>query len=120
MAAYQVVPYSASALQDALVNGSHKRELAISGKSHAQYLDEYLRHLEAKKIVIETPYVDRDFLEDFAAYHVRCFVPYSKSCSRLHFFGISFNRSQLDGAILRRRRSQDLEGAYLGFIVVKP
>jgi hypothetical protein len=120
MAAYKVVPYSASALQDALLKGSHKQELAVSRKSHAQYLDEYLRYLKTKTIVIETPYVDRDFLEDFAAYHVRCFVPYSKSCSRLHFFDIDFSRSQLDAAILRRRRTKDLEQAYLGFIVVKP
>lgn len=120
MAAYKVVPYSASALQDALVKGSHNGELIVSTKSHAQYLNEYLRHLEAKTIVVETPYVDRDFLEDFAAYHVRCFVPYSKSCSRIHFFKIKFNRSKLDAAILRRRRWEDLEKAYLGFIVVKP
>jgi len=75
MAAYKVVPYSVSALQAALVKGSHNQELAVSTKSHAQYLDEYLRHLEAKTIVIETPYVDRDFLEDFAGSGLSCATP---------------------------------------------
>jgi hypothetical protein len=107
-------------LQDALVEGSHNHELTIATKGHVRYLDEYLRDVGAKTMVIETPYVDRDFLEDFAAYHVRCFVPYSKTCSRIHLFGTDFKRSQFDAMILHRRGSKDLKEAYLGFIVVKP
>src|SRR5271170_1136471 len=109
MASYKVVRYAVSALQDALVEGSHNHELTVATKGHARYLDEYFRDLGAKTMVIETPYVDRDFLEDFAAYHVRCFVPYSKTCSRIHFFDINFKRSQFDAMILRRRRLKDLK-----------
>jgi hypothetical protein len=120
MAFYTITPYTGSALQDALVKGSHDQDPTIANKNHAQYLDDYLRDRGARTMVVETRYVDRDFLEDFAAYHVRCFVSYENTCSRLHFFSIDINRRQFDAVALRRRLSQDFQKAYLGFIVVKP
>lgn len=58
----------------------------IRDKHHIDYLDGFLSRLSCKTIVVEAPYVDRDFLDDFAAYHVRAFQAYQRFCVRLHFF----------------------------------
>jgi len=84
--AYEVRPYSLEALVrlTAALSGQNTPE-EIRGKSQPAYLDEYFRHGGVKTIVVERGYVDRDYLEDYAAYYVRCFEPYDRYCSRLHF-----------------------------------
>ena len=98
-------------------------EEAVSNKSHPAYLDSYFTALKARTIVVEPSYVDRDYLEDFAYYYVRCYEPYERYCSRLHFFSEAFDetafRSLLsggDGALT----IEALKQSYCGFIVIKP
>ena len=95
----------------------------IRRKPHIEYLKEYLLELGTKTVVVESEYIDRDFLEDFAGYYVRCFQPYEKKCSRLHFFAVSISEEELRG-LLRGAPSgislRELNEHYLGFIVIKP
>ena len=119
---YEVVPYSIAELKRLLGN-SRCPPGVIDGKLHSIYFDEYFRELKAKTIVVEPSYVDRDYLEDFAGYYVKCFESYGRWCTRLHFFDRLLTRPEFEatlrgdpGALARG----DLEGSYLGFIVVKP
>lgn len=120
MLPYTVVAYSADALKAALVEGSYGKNEDVRNKSHAAYLDGYLREIGARTMVVEQGYVDRDFLEDFAAYHVRCFAGYERTCTRLHFFSQSFDERNFEERLLRRDSVAALQSSYLGFVVVKP
>ena len=92
-------------------------------KLHCEYFREYFDALRARTIVVERGYVDRDFLEDFAAYYVRCFPSYRKTCTRLHFFARPFSlrafRRLVRGELAPLTITQ-LQQDYLGFVVVKP
>ena len=73
-------------------------------------------------MLVEESYVDRDYLEDFSAYYVRCFHPYERTCARLHFFTAAFTQDQFarllqgEGDLSRDALSQ----GYRGFLVVRP
>ncbi|MCU0288478.1 MAG: hypothetical protein MUF15_19045 [Acidobacteria bacterium] len=89
-----------------------------------EYFNEYLKSndIEAKTIVVENGYIDRDFLEDFSAYYVRCFTDYKRKCTRLHFFNNKFFQDEFDFFLEKYEPSfaNDLYKGYLGFIVLKP
>jgi len=120
--------YSAEALADLLVEASVRGteqtdNRFVRRKPHLRYLQEYLGSLSCASIVVEHNYIDRDFLEDFAAYHVRSFHPYQRYCTRLHFFSKPWTQSNLEAAILRvdgGATPQALQATYLGFAVLRP
>jgi len=92
---------------------------------HAKYLYEYLTHPDvgAVSMVLEPDYVDRDYLDDYAAYYVSCFYPYDRFCKRLHFFKEAISRQRFRKIIRGEASPASLERfkkAYLGFIVVRP
>lgn len=113
-----VLPYSPSTLCEVLASTSHNPREVVEAKLHAAYFEEYFAKLSAKTIVVEPEYVDHDFLEDFAAYYVRCFQHYSRKCARVHLFSEVF-----DDATFARIFAADqgthrlLQSSYLGFIV---
>lgn len=118
-----VVPYSIATLIRLLAEKSKNTVEVVKAKLHSTYFEEYFANIRAATIVIEDEYVDRDFLEDFAAYYVRCFHPYDRYCSRLHFFGLEFDEREFD-LLLRgapeKVSAKALNDSYCGFIVVKP
>jgi hypothetical protein len=80
-------------------------------------------------MVIEEHYVDRNFIEEVAAYYSRCFRQPPNSCARIHVFGERFSAATLralqvaaaaGGRRALKRAEQLLTRAYLGFIVVRP
>ena len=54
----------------------------------------YLTELDATTVLLETDYVDRDYLEDYSRYYVKCFNRYGERCARLHFFKNDFDHQQ--------------------------
>lgn len=85
------------------------------------YLSKYLSELGAKTVVIEEEYVDKNFLIDYAKFYARSFNAPPRFTIRLHFFSIDFKEDGFKKAL----RSNDtlvkqIQGSYLGFIVVKP
>jgi hypothetical protein len=118
---YTTADYSVSTLATLFDRYSHKGSCRSQVKSHLDYFGYYFDTLEAKTVIIEYPYTDRDYLEDYAAYYARCHVPYEKRCARLHFFNERFDQALLHHAIQRVESAvQQLRRSYLGFIVVKP
>ena len=95
----------------------------IKNNNHVLYLFDYLNDLGAKTVVLESRYIDHDYLEDFAGYYVRCFNKYRRTTSRLHFFSESFDSSQFRRVILKTPNGilgKKLIKSYLGFLVIKP
>lgn len=121
---FQVFPYSIDKLISLLAEKSIASPRAVSNKFHSVYFKEYFQKLQTKTVVVENDYVDRDFLEDFAGYYVRCFKNYKRYCTRLHFFNSSFGDTDLQNLLKGNPTSQlneeILQNAYLGFVVVRP
>ncbi len=121
IAPYKVVPYNIDRLISLLVEGSLASRAQVENKLHRLYFEGYFSGIKAKTIVVEYEYIDRDYLEDFASYYVKCFHSYYRKCTRLHFFNMPF--SQRSFSLILSGKStvlpKKLQKAYLGFIVVK-
>ncbi len=92
------------------------------------YLFVYLSNaaMGARSFVVESHYVDRHFLDDYAAYYSRSFNAPLPYCGRLHFFTLEqreiervFKGAYADPAALERARRK-LQSAYCGFVVKRP
>jgi hypothetical protein len=120
--AFAVLPYSPDALVSQLDN-EHVSAETIGKKRQVGYLKDYLQTIGARTLLVEFEYIDRDFLEDFAAYYVRCFANYDRRCKRLHFFSIDFSEDQFRETLSTGEGALGIEALqqnYLGFIAVKP
>lgn len=86
-----------------------------------QYIREYLRDLEAKSVIIEPNYFDRDYLAEFSSFYAVSSRGYPNICRRFHFFALP-----LDNDIFRQALGGDnvalgkLQQSYLGFCVIRP
>lgn len=119
---FEVVPYSKAKLEQLLVTFSDSSS-SIARKLHLDYFEGYFGQIGAQAIIIEHDYVDRDFLEDYAAYYVRCFQPYKRYCRRLHFFRCEVTQESFSKALNGDTDGvpiDTLQEKYLGFVVVKP
>jgi hypothetical protein len=102
---------------------------AVHDKDNLKYFEKYFEDVKAGTIVVEYPYIDRGFIEDYAGYYSRCFHQYERFCTRLHFFDDTISTRQI-GHFLKSLLKipptaedsmvQALNNAYLGFFVVKP
>jgi len=90
MSAFEVFPYDIERLKAILADKSLSDPEQVAQKVHVQYFAEYLVAQGASTILVEQCYVDHDFLDDFAAYYVKCFREYARFCTRLHFFRNAF------------------------------
>lgn len=122
---FEVHPYSIEVLVEILADRSEASRLDIQSKLHCMYLKDYFLspEINAQTILVENNYIDRDYVEDFAEYYVRCFRHYRKKCTRVHFFDNLFSSEDFESVL--RGDNQELAEAlrkdhYLGFIVIKP
>lgn len=120
---FEIETYTREKLIEVIVSKSEASSGLIEAKNHVDYLDEYFHELGAKTILVENNYFDRDYLEDYAAHYARCFHRYRRRCTRLHFFSDEIRKEQFL-ALLRRESvppaTNNLQLAYLGFLVVRP
>ncbi len=86
-----------------------------------QYLRCYLADLQARSLLIESNYFDRDYLSEFEAFYATTSVGYPNVCRRVHAFSTPVTRAIFERAVggdhAARQRLQD---AYLGHIVLRP
>ena len=87
-----------------------------------QYLLNYLHGLNAKKILIEPNYFDRDYLSEFASFYSTSVYGYENICQRFHFFSDdNIDRALFEKAVGEDQKSiQVLKNSYLGFCVLRP
>lgn len=120
----EVYEYDIRVLRQLIADKSETDLATTAQRLHPQYFEEYFGELKAKTILVENCYIDRDYLEDFSAYYVRCFASYKRLCTRLHFFACEFTRDKVIELLQNPERAtislEALSKDYLGFIVVKP
>ena len=121
MSLARVVPFSAENLHGALANSNATVD-EIAEHGPANYLLEYLRYMRASAIVVEDPYTDADFLDDYAAYYARCYSAFGRRCKRLHFFRRDLTDESFRDLVRTANEDQisGLQHDYLGFIVARP
>lgn len=71
------------------------------------------QHLGVKTVVLESRYVDTDFLDEFRTCYSHSFRCYPSLCKRIHFFKGSFTKEKLPSLNL-------VEQGYLGLSLVRP
>ncbi len=122
---YRVDFYHFNNLVHRVASATHRRPYDVCVKPQIKWLDNYLQKMNAETMVVEQDYVDRDYLDDYVAFHARSFSTYGRFCTRLHFFTSRFTlktlRAAVDADELGRGRILDfLQRNYLGFTVVRP
>lgn len=94
----------------------------------------YLNEMKVATAVIETEYVDRDYLDDYVRFYSRCYVKYPRRCHRIHFFKNEYKKEFIEDLLAKPDPSTaDESGAspkddaftnfakdYLGFVVIRP
>lgn len=122
--AFEVFPFDLDRLIELIAEASFRKSPEeIKSKQHIAYFQSYLPSIGARTMLVERRYIDRDFLEDYAAYYVRCFQPYDRECNRIHFFSEAFTTADFGACISggpSKLSPANLQDAYLGFVVVKP
>lgn len=87
----------------------------------AVYLRRYLEDLDAKTVLVEPYYFDRDYLAEFAAFYCVSASGYQNICQRLHFFDQPIDRSDIERAQANDTdAARRLRDSYLGFVVIRP
>lgn len=120
------VPFSREALQTEICRAS----FAVEGTEPTQirYIGSYLSHLEikARTILIEAPYVDRHYLEEYANYYATTLRPPPPKATRLHFFRNDLTDEVFTELIFQAADGnfaevcKDLSDHYIGFAVIRP
>lgn len=87
-----------------------------------KYLDEYLKKIEVRTVIIEHEYVDRNFIDDYCGYYARSFRDYPKKCVRLLLFSSVFDDDYLKAAVSAKdnERRDSISNSFLGYIVLRP
>lgn len=125
---FEVIPFNEQNLAKALSNNKYlpETEVPTAKPFHFRYLLSYLgtSGLAAGTIVIESSYVSKSYLNDYASYYSLCFEPYKKHTKRIHFFQSEFSKRTFSFAILNPEGSANKKvfGGlnYLGHVVAKP
>jgi hypothetical protein len=90
------------------------------------YLTEYLKQLGCRTLVIESHYIDRDYIDDVALFYSRSLRGYPNYCQRFHFFSSDFDSARWRTLISDANRGPHrgapelLHTSYLGYSVVRP
>ncbi|MHB8202506.1 MAG: hypothetical protein ACYDHG_02240 [Desulfomonilaceae bacterium] len=119
---YSVEPYSIESLRRILTSHIEGDTRKVLSKSHIAYFKTYFSELKAQTLVVEEPFIDRDFLDDFSGYYDRCYEDYQRKCKRVHFFDIRFSEQEFDSWLFKPASPpvvKRFQNSYLGFIVVK-
>ena len=109
--------------------GDFVEERYLGNSPSARYMYEYLQRLDAKTVVVEEEYVDREFLKDYAKFYSRTYRNVPRYTTRYHFFSGEFTEDTLKRYLqkpeymfnwLRERNHETLKEIYLGFAIKKP
>ncbi len=101
---------------------SHQPINRLRNTAQVEYIKKYLTGIDAKTVVVEPVYFDRDYLDEYSAFYSRTSQGYGNLCQRLHLFG-SQSVSRFDIAYAAAGdlgKIKKLQNNYLGFIVLRP
>ncbi|MCS0533166.1 hypothetical protein [Klebsiella grimontii] len=94
----------------------------IYNKKQIDYIWRYLLDLNCQTVLLESEYIDHDYLEDYTRYYVRGFNNAGYKCARLHFFSSEFDHENIDLMLQsgKTEMHESLRMHYLGFVIIKP
>ncbi|QAT88858.1 hypothetical protein EJ065_7333 [Corallococcus coralloides] len=130
--AYTPLTFRSVAFSEAVLLSEIAKASGAPGEAEpadqARYLASYLKNPEsgARTILIEAPYIDRHYLEEFTGYYASALHAPSSQAVRLHFFRKEWGTSATEAILAQLSRegpeqaSSGLRDDYLGFIVVRP
>ena len=97
-------------------------EALVGTSNQVAYLGSYLSDMGAAWAIEESHYIDRDYLDDFAAFYGKSARGFPNHCRRLHFFrGPRIDRKGLEALLGGDADVADAVTVdYLGFCVVRP
>lgn len=130
------VPFDPHAFEQAIAGACG----GVSDATQVRYLADYLgaRGLRVRTMLVEQPYIDRHYIEEYGRYYASSFRPPSSFTTRIHVFADALDGDHLDedvldderldallteaatGAAARCRVESLLQARYRGFIVVRP
>lgn len=120
---FVVLPYDFEILKNAFLTFSQINTNYLEQKLANNFYKDYLQTLDAKTLVVEKQYIDKDFLNDYANYYVKCFHKYERFCTRLHFFSCEMTQDDFNNVLtdfhVFQANHQMLQENYLGYMVVK-
>lgn len=127
-----VLRFSEKALTDAVAKaaGATWREAPAQVRYLAAYLAD--KEVAARTILVEKPYVDRHYLQEYLGFYATKLQPPGRNATRLHFWRCAFDDAGWN-ALLARGATEDIEAVeavdriereldrdYLGYVVVRP
>jgi hypothetical protein len=93
----------------------------IGTSIQAENIFNYLKEINAKTAIIETDYIDRDYLLDYVGFYSRSFEKIERFTTRIHFFSKNFDKLYFESVLDEHEtRKVKMLGKYLGFVVLKP
>jgi len=94
----------------------------LGGTFQGNYIYDYLSEIDAKTVVVEEKYIDKDYLIDYAKFYARSFNIDEKFTERLHFFSGGFSNYDFQRILVEGKKEEfeKLNNSYLGFVVMKP
>lgn len=121
----QVRPFDGASFVEEVVRAAGGQR--ASNVDQTRYLQTYLEHADiaARTMVVESPYVDRHYSQEFAGFYSTTLRTPPPHTTRLHFFRREFTESdwaEWVGAESSgiRRSSEELTACYLGYVVIRP
>jgi hypothetical protein len=92
---------------------------AGAGNHCAEPLVEHVVEIGGRFMLIEEPYIDRDYSADFVAFYSAAFKAYPRHTRRIHFFlddvSTLFEHGLAEQAVAKAEKL-----GYLGFVVIRP
>ncbi|WP_431167658.1 hypothetical protein [Tenacibaculum halocynthiae] len=89
-------------------------------------LREFFENLGTTYFLVEDPYIDKDFLEDYSNYYARSYRNHGRFCERIHFFSKSeafeLNTEKFQKIVVSidKEEISELNRCYLGFVTLRP
>ncbi len=95
----------------------------VKQKEQISGIFDSLNSLGAKSALLELNYIDKDYIDDFSKYYLRCFGNEGHECARLHFFSREISHGLITEVLsegVHHVEYKNIVESYCGFMVIKP
>ncbi len=84
-----------------------------------QNIIQLVKKHSCKTIIIESNYIDKDYLDEYSHFYSITFKTYDRTCNRIHFFSCILSADNLY-KVLNNIQSQQENDDYIGFCIIRP
>ncbi|CAM4099012.1 hypothetical protein [Pseudoalteromonas byunsanensis] len=111
-----------SQLIECLAPPSCERSLNPTFGLDKQVLNQFYNLLNGREltVIVESEYIDGNYLDDYAFYYSKCFEPYGRYCKRVHFFLSEYTQEEFDELFFSDEGFTELGACYAGYVVARP